>query len=82
MLPLTKAASWFVEHLRYFCPTQKLLFLTMMLSIHQIWNGRFEKANIKDFGIEILNFSIPQQLTHWTKNNNNILYTYSFFNRL
>ncbi len=77
MLPLAKAAPWFVEHLRV--PTNSTIaILDDDVSIHQIWNGRFEKANAKISNVEILHFSTPDQLAIWTKNNKKILATTLF----
>ena len=66
MLPLAKAAPWFVEHLSI-CAHSKVVVLDDDVSIHQIWNGRLEKANAKNNDVEILHFSTPDQLTLWIK---------------
>ncbi|MFH1620042.1 MAG: hypothetical protein ABIG11_09110, partial [bacterium] len=38
-------------------------------SIHQVWQGRFDSAGVKDKGIEVFHFSTPNELREWVKNN-------------
>jgi hypothetical protein len=72
VLPLAKAAPWFVENLRVSAHS-KIAVLDDDVSIHQIWEGRFEKENAKSAGMEILHFSTPEQLSRWAKDNENII---------
>ncbi len=70
MLPTAKAAVWFVEQLNIM-PNSKVIILDDDVSIHQIWNNRFEKANLKNINVEVLHFSTPAQLTAWANDNDN-----------
>ncbi|HAH31179.1 MAG TPA: hypothetical protein DCL44_02575 [Elusimicrobia bacterium] len=38
-------------------------------TIHQIWNGRFESARVKEHGVETIHFSEPDGLREWVKSN-------------
>jgi signal transduction histidine kinase len=71
-LPLADPAPWFVSHLRI-TPHSKIAILDDDASIHQIWNGRFEKANAKNFDVEVLHFAAPEQLINWAILNKDIV---------
>jgi signal transduction histidine kinase len=76
MLPLAKTAPWFVESL-HISATSFVVILDDDISIHQIWDSRLEKANVKNHGVEILHFSTPNQLILWAQENiNNLLRTH------
>lgn len=70
LLPLAKASTWFVEQLNIF-PRENIIILDDDISIHQIWNRRFENLNSKSVGVELLHFSTPDQLATWVANNKN-----------
>lgn len=70
MLPLAKASIWFVEQLNI-APNSTIVILDDDVSIHQIWDDRFEKAHLKQINVKILHFSTPDQLTIWVKDNRN-----------
>ncbi|MFA6434508.1 MAG: ATP-binding protein [Elusimicrobiales bacterium] len=38
-------------------------------TIHQIWDGLFESSRVKEQGIEVAHFSVPDKLREWVKNN-------------
>jgi len=68
LLPLSKPATWFVQCLNISVHS-KIVILDDDISIHHIWDDRFENLKAKDFDIELLHFSIPDQLIHWAKKN-------------
>jgi signal transduction histidine kinase len=71
ILPLAKAATWFVESLQV-TEKSKIVILDDDVSIHQVWSNRFEKSDIGNENIEIFHFSTPDKLALWAQSNKNV----------
>ena len=67
-LPKASAPEGFVAVLRL-PPGRPVVVLDDDATIHQVWDGRFESARIKEHGIEAIHFSEPDKLRNWVKNN-------------
>ncbi|MHB0996421.1 MAG: sensor histidine kinase [Elusimicrobiales bacterium] len=67
-LPKAKAPAYFVGEIKV-TPGQTIIVLDDDPGIHQLWHGRFESARAKEYGIEALYFSKPEQLRSWHGDN-------------
>jgi len=67
-LPRAEAPNNFVPVLEL-VPGRPVVVLDDDVTIHQIWDGRFESSRIKEYGIEVIHFSEPDKLRDWVKNN-------------
>jgi signal transduction histidine kinase len=63
-LPRARPPEWFVSGLAI-SPGTAIVVLDDDTSIHQVWQGRFESAQIKNHGVEVLHFSTPAELRSW-----------------
>jgi signal transduction histidine kinase len=66
-IPKVDSPTWFVESLEL-RPKNKIIIVDDDSSIHQIWQGRFESAQVQRHDIEVLHFSTPTSLQAWVKN--------------
>ncbi|MBI4655961.1 MAG: hypothetical protein HY746_04335 [Elusimicrobia bacterium] len=67
-LPAAEPPAWFVSNLEL--PSGKVVVvLDDDETIHQVWQGRFVSARVKEHDIEIIHFSKPDKLREWVKNN-------------
>ncbi|OFZ19590.1 MAG: hypothetical protein A2Z20_06455 [Bdellovibrionales bacterium RBG_16_40_8] len=64
ILPKSPVPSWFVEKLE-FKAKSRIVIADDDSSIHQIWDGRFDSAQVERHGIEVLHFSTPSDLQTW-----------------
>jgi len=71
-LPQATPPDWFVSELQL-NPGTPVVILDDDTSIHQVWDGRFQSARVKEKGIEIIHFSTPKELRKWVRNNSNIV---------
>ncbi|MEI7482145.1 MAG: HAMP domain-containing sensor histidine kinase [Elusimicrobiota bacterium] len=67
-LPKASAPEGFVAVLKL-PPGRPVVVLDDDATIHQVWDGRFESARIKEHGIEAIHFSEPDKLREWIRNN-------------
>lgn len=67
-LPNAPPPVWFVPELRI-SPQTSVIILDDDVSIHQIWDGRFENLSMTTQNIEIKHFSIPGELKSWVIQN-------------
>jgi signal transduction histidine kinase len=58
------APNWFLEKLAIRSDS-RIVVVDDDASIHQIWKGRFESLRATKYGVEILNFSSPNDLKNW-----------------
>jgi hypothetical protein len=66
-LPEAEAPSGFVSVLEL--PAgMPVVVLDDDTSIHQVWQGRFDSARVKESNIEVIHFSEPDKLREWVKN--------------
>jgi len=65
-LPRVPAPDWFVPRLEL-APRASVIVLDDDPSIHQIWNGRFASARVKEHAIDVLHFSMPDELRRWAE---------------
>ena len=72
MLPIVQPPEWFVSGLEL-RSNSTVVILDDDTSIHQVWDGRFQSARVKEKGIEIIHFSTPKELRKWVRNNSNIV---------
>jgi signal transduction histidine kinase len=67
-LPRAAAPAGFVPALEL-PPCRPVVVLDDDTTIHQVWQGRFDSARIKEHDIEIFHFSEPDKLRAWVKAN-------------
>ncbi len=67
-LPKAEAPAEFVPLLEL-APGRPVVVLDDDASIHQVWQGRFESARVKEHDIEVINFSDPDKLREWVRRN-------------
>lgn len=67
-LPSAPPPDWFVSILALPAGAA-VLILDDDPSIHQLWQGRFEEARVKEHGIEEFQFGAPGELRAWVKAN-------------
>jgi len=67
-LPKAKAPDEFVPELILY-PGRPVVVLDDDPSVHQIWQGRFESARVKEHDIEVFHFNEPEKLRAWVKAN-------------
>ncbi len=65
-LPCARPPEWFVSELPI-APGAAVVVLDDDASIHQVWQGRFESAHVKNHGVEVLHFSTPAELRSWAR---------------
>lgn len=65
-LPKAEAPAGFVPAL-VLPPGQPVVVLDDDETIHQVWEGRFDSARVKEHDIEIIHFSEPDKLREWVK---------------
>jgi len=65
-LPKAAAPAGFVPAL-VLPPGKPVVVLDDDETIHQVWQGRFDYARVKEHGIEIIHFSEPDKLRAWVK---------------
>lgn len=63
-LPAAKAPSWFLSGLKLM-PNTKVVIIDDDVSIHQIWEGRFQSLRSFEKGIDLLHFSSLNELSAW-----------------
>jgi signal transduction histidine kinase len=72
VLPLSKPPYWLAEQLTIYT-NSNVVILDDDISIHQIWDNRFEHLGAKDAQINLVHFSVPDQLITWfNKNKDNL----------
>ncbi len=71
-LPKAKAPDWFVSKLEVKAGST-IVTLDDDISIHHIWQGRYESIRAKEQNIEIHHFSEPNEFRQWIKNNQSII---------
>ncbi len=67
-LPKAEAPAGFVPVLSL-APGRPVVVLDDDATIHQVWQGRFDSARVKEHDIEIFHFSAPDELHEWARNN-------------
>jgi len=67
-LPQAKTPDWFVSELKL-VPQSPVVVLDDDSSIHGIWQARFDSLRVQEQGIEVLHFSMPEQLREWVNEN-------------
>lgn len=67
-LPAAPPPDWFLSVLALPAGSA-VLVLDDDPSIHQLWQGRFEEARAKEYGIEEFQFCAPAELRAWVKAN-------------
>jgi len=67
-LPRTAAPAGFVPALAL-PPGHPVVVLDDDASIHQVWQGRFDSARVKEQNVEVFHFSEPEALRAWVKAN-------------
>jgi hypothetical protein len=76
-LPPAQPPAWFVSKLEL-KPGCSVVVLDDDLSIHQVWQGRFDSLRSKEHGISIFDFESPEQLRGWVSDKapsaGNVLY--------
>ncbi len=65
-LPRAAAPAGFVPAL-ILTPGRPVVVLDDDTTIHQVWQGRFDSARVKEHDIEIIHFSAPDKLRAWVK---------------
>ena len=65
-LPRATAPAGFVPVL-ILPPSRPVVVLDDDETIHQVWQGRFDSARVKEHDIEIIHFSEPDKLRAWVK---------------
>lgn len=65
-LPKAAAPAGFVPALML-PPGKPVVVLDDDATIHQVWQGRFDSARVREYGIEIIHFSEPDKLRAWVK---------------
>lgn len=65
-LPKAAAPAGFVPAL-VLPPGKPVVVLDDDATIHQVWQGRFDSARVKEHGVEIIHFSEPDKLRAWVK---------------
>lgn len=65
-LPRAPAPHWFVPKL-VIAAESTVVVLDDDTSIHQIWHGRFERANFFENGIKVHHFSTLQKIESWMR---------------
>jgi len=65
-LPKAEAPANFVPVLEL-APGRPVVVLDDDATIHQVWQGRFDSARVKEHDIEVLHFSEPDKLREWVK---------------
>jgi len=68
ILPSAPPPDWFVSILAVPAGSA-VLVLDDDPSIHQLWQGRFEEARVKEHGIEEFQFGAPDELRAWVRAN-------------
>lgn len=63
-LPLAQPSQWFVKHIAL-KPNQKIIILDDDVSIHSLWENRFNNIDVKKGEIEIINFTSENELKDW-----------------
>lgn len=63
-LPQVRAPAWFVAELTLI-PHSTLVVLDDDESIHRIWDGRADSAQLGDQGIKLVHLSTPTELRRW-----------------
>lgn len=63
-LPRAEPPCWFVPEL-VFRADSGVVILDDDASIHQVWQGLFESARLKERGIQLYSFSAPDALRRW-----------------
>ena len=67
-LPKAEAPAGFVPMLEL-TSGKPVVVLDDDSTIHQVWQGRFDSARIKEHDIEVIHFSEPDKLREWVKTN-------------
>jgi len=65
-LPRAAAPPDFVPALEL-SPGRPVVVLDDDATIHQVWQGRFDSARVKEYDIEVIHFSEPYKLCAWIK---------------
>ncbi|MDO8806449.1 MAG: ATP-binding protein [Elusimicrobiota bacterium] len=65
-LPKAEAPAGFAPAL-VLPPGRPVVVLDDDATIHQVWQGRFDSARVKEHDIEIIHFSEPDELREWVK---------------
>jgi signal transduction histidine kinase len=71
-LPKAKAPDWFVSKLE-FKPGATVVTLDDDITIHHIWQGRYESIRAKEKDIKMFHFSEPDEFRQWVKSNQSII---------
>jgi len=50
-------------------PGKSIVVLDDDATIHQVWQGRFDSARVREHNIEAIHFSEPDKLRQWVRNN-------------
>ncbi len=80
VIPKQSPPQWFVPELNLI-PSGHIVVLDDDSSIHQIWERRFNNANIKDYQILLHHFSLPGQVEDWVSKNKdlkNVVFLFDF----
>ena len=79
-LPKAETPEDFVSALEL-VPGRTVVVLDDDSTIHQVWQGRFDSARVKEHDIEVIHFSEPDKLREWVNNNavaENALYLFDY----
>lgn len=63
-IPKMDSPAWFIERLEL-RPKNKIVVVDDDSSIHQIWQGRFDSAQVQRYDMAVLHFSTPAALQTW-----------------
>lgn len=67
-IPMAEPLGYFAQEL-CLSAGAAVLVLDDDAAIHQVWDGRFESARVKEHGVEIIHFSEPDRLRKWVVEN-------------
>jgi len=76
-LPTDIAPEWFVSELLLF-PSNAVVILDDDISVHQIWQSRFDEMKVKNAGIVVYHLSTPDELTAWIRDFSDVAKTALF----
>lgn len=74
VLPKSESPSWFVEKIEII-ETATVAVLDDDVSIHQVWNGRFQSSAIN---ARLIHFSTPEDFYRWLRHNTANLYLFDY----